>query len=278
MTMDVNAATTPGPGDAAVVNTRRPWPFYGTDTHFGTDLGRGNYNALQIKAERRFSHGLQSIISYTWSKTMDNGSSAWYSGTPQNSYNLSAEYGISNADRPYILSLEMIYESPFGKTGKWVRNGVAAAILGGWELAGIGLVESGNPIVLSVGGDPANIGNTQYNYARPNLVGNPHVAQPSATQWFNQAAFQTPVYAFGNAGRGLLFQPGHQNGDLGLFRNITIHESFRVQLRVEGFNALNLITRGSVNGYITNNPLFGTIHGSIGSTPREIQLGAKFYF
>lgn len=234
MTLDVNAATTPGPGDAAAVNARRPWPFYGTDTHFGTDWGRGNYNALQVKAERRFSHGVQLLAAYTWAKTMDNGSDAWYSGTPQNSYNLAAEYGLSNADRGQILSLETVYQLPFGKTGKWVRTGVPAAILGGWEFSGIGLVETGNPIVLSVGGDPANIGNTQYNYARPNLVGNPHVAHPSGTQWFNQAAFQTPVYTFGNAGCGLLVQPGYQNGDLGFFRNIAIHENLRVQLRVEG--------------------------------------------
>ena len=278
MTLDANTATTPGPGDAAVVNSRRPWPFYGTDTRFGTSLGRGNYNALQLKAEKRFSRGFQSIVSFTWAKTMDNGSSSWYSGHPENSYNLGAEYGISDADRPYILTGEAIYDLPVGRNGKWLRSGIAADILGGWEVSSIVTVEAGNPVVLSVGGDPANIGNTQYNYDRPNLVGNPHIANPSAKQWFNQAAFQTPVYAFGNAGRGLIFNPGYQNVDLGLFKNILINENVRVQLRVEGFNAFNLITLGRVDGYMTNNPYFGTIHGSIGSTPREIQLGAKLYF
>jgi hypothetical protein len=47
---------------------------------------------------------------------------------------------------------------------------------------------------------------------------------------------------------------------------------------VEGFNAFNLINLGAVDGNMTNNPFFGTIHGSIGSTPRVIQLGAKLYF
>jgi hypothetical protein len=277
MTMDVNAATTPGPGSASVVNTRRKWPFYGTDTLFGTDLGRGNYNALQVKAERRFSGGIQFLGSYTFAKTMDNGSNAWYSGRPQNSYNVNGNYGVSDADRTHILSLETVYELPFGRNRKWLQHGVLAAIAGGWDFNAIGTATSGNPIVLSVGGDPANIGNTQYNYDRPNLVGNPNVTHPSSKQWFNQSAFQAPVYAFGNAPRGLFRQPGFQNADMSILKNVAIRENVHLQLRFEAFNAFNLILRGPVDGFMTNNLNFGTIH-SIGSTPRQLQFGGKLYF
>ena len=280
MTLDANAAQTPGPGDATVVNSRRQWPFYGADTHFGTDLGHSNYNALQVKVEKTYSDGMSLLASYTWSKTMDNNTAGWYSGSPQNSYNVNADYGVSNADRGQIFAGAATYQLPFGKGRTWLQDGIPSAVLGNWQFNVIGRVQSGNPVVIQATGDPANIGNTQYNYARPNLVGNPRVAHPSDAAWINPTAFQQPVYAFGNAGRGLIFNPGFQNADMSVFKNIPIpkiEKDFSLQLRLEAFNALNLITRGNVDGSFTNNPSFGQIH-SIGSTPRQLQFAAKLYF
>jgi hypothetical protein len=138
-------------------------------------------------------------------------------------------------------------------------------------------MQSGNPVVLQATGDPANIGNSLTTYARPDLVGNPHVAHPSGEQWFNQAAFSQPVYSYGDAGRGLIYNPWYENLDASIFKNTPIHKDMYLQLRLEAFNALNLIMRGGVDGTYTNNPTFGQIH-SIGSTPRQLQFGAKLYF
>jgi hypothetical protein len=280
MTLDANTAQTPGAGDAATVNARRLWPFYGTDTHFGTDLGRTNYNALQIRVDKRYSNGISLLASYTWAKTLDNNSAGWYSGSPENSYNVNADYGISNADRPQIFSAAATYELPFGKGKMWLQSGIPAEVVGNWQFNIIARTQSGNPVSIIATGDPANIGNTQYNYDRPNLVGNPHVSHPSDAAWLNVAAFAQPVYAFGNAPRGLIFNPNFQNADMSAFKNIPIRSGdskLSLQLRFEAFNALNLITRGSVNGTYTNNSTFGQIH-SIGSTPRQLQFAAKFYF
>jgi hypothetical protein len=277
MTIDVNAAQTPGSGDAAVVNARRKWPFYGTDTFFGTDLGRGNYNGLQVKFEQRMTNGLQMLLAYTLSKTMDNGENTYYYGSPQDSYDVNADYGVSDADRRNIFSSEAIYELPFGKNKEWLNQGIASYIAGGWQLNAIGRMQSGNPVVLQATGDPANIGNSLTTYARPDLVGNPHVAHPSGEQWFNQAAFSQPVYSYGDAGRGLIYNPWYENLDASIFKNTPIHKDMYLQLRLEAFNALNLIMRGGVDGTYTNNPTFGQIH-SIGSTPRQLQFGAKLYF
>ena len=277
MTLDSNTAEVPGPGDATIVNSRRKWPFYGTDTYFGTDLGRGNYNALQAKVEHRMTNGFQLLVSYTFAKTMDNGESSYYYGSPQNSYNVNANYGVSDADRRHILSTEAIYQLPFGKNQLWLNNGIASYVLGGWQLNAIGQVQSGNPVILQAGGDPANIGNSLTTYARPNLIGNPRIAHPSGKQWFNQAAFAQPQYSYGNTPRGLIYQPWYENLDASIFKNVPIHEDLSLQLRVEGFNALNLIMRGGVDGSYTNNPNFGTIH-SIGNTPRQVQFGVKLYF
>ncbi len=280
MTLDANTAQTPGPGDASVVNSRRRWPFYGSDTRFGTDLGHANYNALQVKVDKRYANGVSLLVSYTWSKTMDNNTAGWYSGSPQNTYNVNADYGVSNADRTQIFSTAAIYELPFGKGRRWLQNGVPAAVLGNWQFNIIARTQSGTPLAIVATGDPANIGNTRYNYSRPNLVGNPHVANPSDAAWLNKAAFQQPVYSYGNAPRGLIRNPSFQNADMSVFKNIPIpspDHSLSVQLRLEAFNALNLITRGNPNGTFTNNPTFGQIH-SIGSTPRQLQFGVKLYF
>jgi len=280
MTLDANAAETPGPGDATVVNSRRMWPFYGTDTRFGTDLGRSNYNALQIQVDRRYANGLSLLVAYTWAKTLDNDSDAWYSGSPQNSYDVNADYGLSNADRPQMFAAAATYELPFGKGRTWLQNGVAAAVLGNWQFNIIARTQSGNPLVIQATGDPANIGNTQYNYDRPDLVGNPHVSHPSDAAWLNTSAFAQPVYAFGTAPRGIIFNPDYQNADMSVFKNIPIpsHDNkLSLQIRLEAFNALNLITRGNVDGTFTDNPTFGQIH-SIGSTPRQLQFAAKLYF
>jgi hypothetical protein len=280
MTLDANTAQTPGPGDATVINSRRLWPFYGTDTHFGTDLGRSNYNALQVKVNKQYANGISLLAAYTLAKTLDNNTDSWYSASPQNSYNVNADYGLSNADRPQIFSTAVIYNLPFGRGERWLQTGIPAALAGNWQVNVIARTESGTPVVISASGDPANIGNTQYNYARPNLIGNPHVPHPSSAEWLNPAAFQQPVYAFGNAPRGLIRNPDYQNADMSVIKNIPIpsrDNKLMVQLRFEAFNALNLITRGGVNGSFTNNPTFGQIH-SIGSSPRQLQFAAKFYF
>ncbi len=275
--LDGNQATVSQAGNAAAVNALRPYPFYGTDTLFGTDLGTGNYNALQVKFEKRLANGLQGLISYTYSKTLDNGSNTYYSSTVRNSYAISNDYGISDVNRPQILSMEATYQLPFGSGQTWLHSGFLSYIAGGWQVNAIGMARSGSQIVLTASGDPANVGNTRFTYAHPDLVGNPNVTTRTAAAWFNKAAFAQPVYSFGNAPRGLERNPPFQNMDASLFKNVPIHERISIQLRLEAFNALNLITLGNVSGGFTNNVNFGKIT-SIGSTPRQLQVGAKVYF
>jgi hypothetical protein len=93
------------------------------DVLYGTDLGHNRYNGLQVKMDRRFSHGLQALVSYTWAKSMDNGTDGFYTGDPQNLYNLAAEHGVSNSDRKHILTISGIYELPLGKGKRWLNRG-----------------------------------------------------------------------------------------------------------------------------------------------------------
>ncbi len=278
LNLAANTSPTPGPGTAAEVNSRRPFSYYGRDTLYGTDLGRNSYNALQVKVDKRFSDGLQGLISYTWSKVMDNGTDGWYSGNPQNPYNLTAEHGVSNSDRTHILRISGIYELPFGKGKRWAKSGPAAYLIGGWQFNTINTLQTGTPVVLSVSGDIANVGNLVKNYARPNVIGDPSLSDRSMNLWFNTAAFAVPVLSFGNAGRGLVRNPAFYNSDLSLFKNVPIKESVTLQLRVEAFNAFNIQNPGNANGNAsTGNRNFGRIT-SVSGSPRDVQLALKLTF
>jgi hypothetical protein len=278
LNVSANTAPTPGPGSAADVNARRPFPYYGRDTLYGTDLGENSYNALQVKLDRRFSNGLQGLVSYTLSKTMDNGTDGFYIGNPQNVYDLDAEWGPSNSDRTHILRISGIYELPFGKGKRWLTEGPAAHILGNWQFNTINTLQTGTPVVLSVAGDVANVGNLVKTYARPNVVGNPELSDPSRDRWFNTGAFEVPVLSFGNAPRGLIRNPSFYNSDISLFKNVPIRERVNAQVRIEVFNAFNIQNPGNANGNASfGNTNFGRIT-SISGSPRDIQLAVKVTF
>jgi hypothetical protein len=278
LNISANDAPTPGPGSAAQVNALRPFPYMLRDVLYGTDLGHNRYNGLQVKMDRRFSHGLQALVSYTWAKSMDNGTDGFYTGDPQNTYNLAGEHGVSNSDRTHILIISGIYELPFGTGKRWLRKGPAAYILGNWQFNTINTLETGVPVVLSISGDVANVGDTVKTYERPNVVGNPALSNPTMNLWFNTSAFAIPVLSFGNAGRGLVRNPAFHNSDISLFKNVPIGERLRAQLRVEAFNVFNIINPGNANGNASfGNTNFGRIT-SIAGSPRDVQLAFKLMF
>src|SRR6266852_5028764 len=108
--------------------------------------------------------------------------------------------------------------------------------------------ETGTPVVLSVPGDVANVSNLVKTYARPNVIGDPNLADRSMNMWFNTSAFAVPVLSFGAAGRGLIRNPNFYNSDMSLFKNIPLKEKFTLQVRGEFFNAFNIINPGNANG------------------------------
>jgi hypothetical protein len=272
-----NTARTPGPGSAAEVNARRPFPYYGAATLYGTDLGESTYNALQLRAEHRLHKGLQFLVAYTWSRSIDNGGDSWFAGNPQNTYDLEDSRGLSNNDRTHLLRISGVYELPFGRGKRWLSGGPAAYILGNWQLNAILVAESGTPVVIVVPGDVANIGAGGFKaYARPDLVGDPHVSDPTAARWFNTAAFAIPNLAFGNAERGLVRNPGYWSADLSLFKNVAMGQRASLQLRLEAFNAFNHPNLANPDANIRS-PNFGRIT-NIRGAPRNLQFGVRVAF
>ena len=110
---------------------------------------------------------------------------------------------------------------------------------GGWQLNGIAVLRSGQPYNLTVAGDLANTGNS--NYLRPNVVGDWHVDTPTRTAWFNKAAFAAPgAYTFGNMGRNRLRSDWARMCDLSVFRQFPLWgEKSKLEFRTEAFNVFN---------------------------------------
>ena len=222
----------------------QPFPQFCGVAEADAPVGFSNYNALQVNFNHRFSKGLTALVSYTYSKFLDNveGNNSWsYSGNagPANNYDLAAEKSVDGSDTTHSLVANYIYELPIGH-GKAIGGNMSRlgnAILGGWEVSQIATFKSGIPLSIS-GADIASYGGNP----RPDVVGDVHVAHPNIHEWFNTGAFAyAPYGTFGTAPRffSYLRGPNYQNWDTSLMKNWQFTESMRLQFRAELFNTFN---------------------------------------
>lgn len=250
-----------------------------------------NYNGLQVSLNKRFSDGLSFLISYAYSKALDNSSGPdtrfQNSGGgnlngPQDPLNMDAEYGHSSFDIRHIFSSSVVYDLPFGQGRAINLEGVADKIFGGFQLNLITSVRSGVPFNIT----------TNENGVRPNVSGNP---EGSGDFGFNLSAFSAPSTVFrngrniriGSAARNLLHGPEFSSFDLSVLKNIpitSISESFRLQLRFEFFNIFNRTNLGTPNANLNFDSRGRVIDdGSVGRSTfalpkRQIQIAAKIIF
>jgi hypothetical protein len=266
---------------AAERDQLRPWPHINGSFRYEDDIGMSKYNALQVKVQRRFAAGFSSTVSYTLSRSIDT-ASGWFdaeggigsAGSVQNYWDIDSNRTVSAYDVPHILTWATIWELPFGRGKRWLTEGPASWLLGNWQVNWILLARSGQPMTVTVGGDPANLGFS--GYARADLVGDPTLANPTADQWFNTDAFAVPVNHFGTSGRGMLRAPAFWNVDMSLQKNVPFGKTGEVQLRLEAFNVFNHINEGNPNTAV-DNVNFGTIT-SMSSRPRQLQIGVRLVF
>jgi hypothetical protein len=261
----------------------RPWPHITTDARYSKDLGMSKYNAFEFKAQQRYSQGLSSMLSYTYSRSIDT-SSGWFAaengigggGAVQNYWDIDDARAVSSYDIPHLLTWGTVWELPAGAGKRWLTRGPASWILGGWQMNWMLLARSGQPMTVTVGGDPANLGFS--GYARPNAVQgvDPVLDNPTVDKYFNPAAYAAPVNSFGNVKRNSLRAPAYWNVDLGLQKNIPLTRGARLEIRAEAFNVFNHINWGSPNTAIDNVNV-GKIT-SMSGRPRQFQLGGRLTF
>ncbi len=253
-------------------------PNFGQILQF-TSEGTASYHALQAGFEKRLSHGLQFQSNFTWSKSMDIQSNAYYSNVVlSNPLDPEHDRGVAGVNVPLISISNLVYTSPDLHS----HNGFVRNVLGAWEASLIYTMQSGFPFSIQGGNGNNNSGSLQL-ADRADLTGQPFlVHQGSKQQWlahyFNTAAFTTNAPGtFGNSQRNLLKGPGISTGDLALIKNWAYRERYRLQLRGEFFNVLNHPSFGLPNT-TTGASNFGQITAIGAIPPRVIQGGLKLTF
>ncbi len=254
----------PGPGP---IQDRRLWPVFASGTYV-ENSGYSSYNALQVKAEVRFWHGLSFLSSYAFAKSIDNLSSDVQGFSSQDPNNNNGEKGVSDYDVKHRWVTSFNYQLPFGQSqNRWVSR-----LAGGWEVGSIFTVQSGLPFTPSISTDQANTGTS----LRPNRLASGALSDPTIRRWFDVSAFAVPaLYTYGNSGRNILYGPGFFNWDAVLMRNFPIRERLRLQFRGEFFNATNTPAFGNP---VTN--IQAATAGQILSAgePRDVQVALKLIF
>jgi hypothetical protein len=274
----------------------------------GTQSSRGvsSYNSFQMSLNKRFSRGLMFLASYTWSHSIDIGSSYEDSGTSAsgiarsvNPYNFALSRGDSSFDARHRFVVSFDYELP--RLSPHWNNGFSRYVLDGWRLSGITQLQTGFPITI---GDTTfrSLTCDHFEFYKcwdaPNVNGPVSLFDPRNAALVNTATNSTnkaslPYYFFdpnafsrqafgtlGNAGRNNFHGPGINNTDLAVMKELRLNESRRIELRLESFNTFNHTQfrfSGSVISFqdISTNNFGRTLTAAPG---RVVQLGAKIYF
>lgn len=298
----IAAGTIPGPRYAGFTGTvaqnLRPFPQYQGITVLNDLEGNSTYHSFQLMVQKRFSRGLQVLVSYTGAKTIDDVggggviAGGWASG--RDTDNRRIEKAVSAFDIPQHIVLSYVYELPFGPNKKFINHsGPVGKLVEGWQISGIQTYESGIPIGMSVT-NTLNIFNGG-NY--PNIV--PGVSPrsnvsltdfqvfgPNPSNYINLNAFSNPApFTFGNAPRELsnLRTPASYNEDISLTKHTHIKERVDVELRADAFNLLNRVVfamgQGSVGAFqnFSSPATVGKV-SSQSNSGRQIQLGLKIRF
>jgi len=271
---------------------RLPYPEWGASgIQYLMADANGNYNAFSVKLSQRFGAHLNSLLAYTWSRSLDDTSNI--RGTvgsdfsPQNALCPTAcEYGPSDFNIPHRFVASILYEFPFGKGHHFLNHGgVLNQVVGGWQLGTITTLQSGGTVNTS----SWDSGGTNFisNATRLSCVAGAEPVLPNHNQngWFNAAAFSNPVAAtFGNCSRNNLRGPWLGNEDISVFKFFPIAERKNLEFRMEMFNAPNhveLNIGGQLGWSNGSSPAPNGNFGKITSTlnpMRQIQLALKLNF
>lgn len=239
-----------------------------------------SYNSLQVSVNWHSRHAsLQGA--YTYSHELDYMSSDLggnQGGNDNQSYisnpfDRRYDYGSGDFDRRHIAVFSYVYQLPFFRDSqrKFVHS-----VLGGWEVSGITMFESGLPYTAYLGYDNLGLGGNTG--SRANAVSTINYSQ-NVDAWFSTSSFAAPAaLQFGTAGRGTIRGPGRDNWNIALFKSFAIpaREGMHFELRAETYNTFNHTQFNNVNTSFSDTSNFGKITSVF--DPRIIQLGAKFIF
>ena len=289
-----------------------PYPQYCSSlTGLNENQGNSTYHSLQVKAEKRFSKGLFMLVSYTKAKLITDAAdntqreaSTWNGSQGVISpFERRRNRSLAPDDVPQILSAAFVYELPFGKNKRFLNDGIASYVLGGWQASTVFRASKGTPYYFRSG--QCNIPGEFRQGCIPGVINgknpfrvdvnnfDPNYASTTPNRLFDVSAFE-PLSAFtqfgytGTGARVTNFRgPTFKNQDFNIVKNTRIKERVNFQIRAEFFNMWNwhyFINPGGFNiggnfpfNSDISSPNFGRWTGDV-SAPRTIQLGARIEF
>jgi len=255
--------------------------------------GWSSYHSLQVRYTKRFSHGLTALLSYTFSKEMDD-MTVFDPLLNQDQFNR-ALGNASAPDVPHLFISSFVYQLPFGKGRDLMKTASYPVdlLLGGWQISGISTIQSGVPLAVSDG--TSNNGGlnggwtNRANYnpscgsSAPIVNKNNTLSTTLGVQWFDVTCFSdhTFNYLLGNSVPGNVWGPGLVNFDLSVSKSVTFREHMALQFRADAFNAMNTphFSNPGTTCCTAQSAGFGVITGTNSATPpRQLQLGLHFAF
>jgi hypothetical protein len=256
------------------------------------DIGRTQYDSLQLKLETKTpKHGLYALVSYTYSKTYDNGlsdglgslTSAPYFPLP-NWQNL--DWGLSQIDLANNFSASILFDLPFGRGKKFGNDwsGVTNTVLGNWQVTLIERITSGFAVPLIDSNNQSGVffnnGGNGNNFTRPDQVAgcDTQAGSHSALVYINPSCFvAAPAGQLGDANRVPVTGPGFVNTDFSIIKQFALpREGMGLNFRAEFFNLFNHAQFGFPVADIAA-PGFGSVNSTV-NNPRLVQFGLKLTF
>ncbi len=273
-------------GGKTVTNAQllKPYPRFLNVATYRHNSGETNYNAGQVKVERRFANGLALLFGYTHSRLIDDASSVFSTtvlSSPNSSSLIAAdtfrpqlERDVSSGNISNVTTFSGVYDLPIGHGHRFASTGLAEAVIGGWTLNSILSVQSGMPVTVT----QATNNNSFAGFAlqRPNLVANPNLNPSLRTpaRYFNTDPFRTaPQFTFGTASRNPVNGPAYRDLDLAMAKHISLPGETGIEFRGEVFDILNTPEFAQPNGSF-GSAAFGSITGTV-TDPRVVQFAIR---
>lgn len=274
-------------GQPKITNAQllKPFPRFTNVTFFRNNIGNSNYNALQAKVEKRFSHGLTLLFAYTRSKLIDDASSVFdssiFTGPVANypvadGFNRRLDRDVSAGDIPNATVISGTYDLPFGPGHALHPEGIVGKFTNGWQISAIGSIQSGIPLAVT---QTTNFNAfAGFGTQRPNCVGDTSLPadQRTTAKFFNTDAFKiAPQFSLGTCSRNPVRGPAYRDLDMALVKRTAITERLNVDFRAEVFNLTNTPPFNAPN-VVDGSSAFGSITSAM--DPRVFQLALKFNF
>jgi hypothetical protein len=234
----------PTPSTIPFNQNRRPYPLF-RNIVMRQNGGSQTYHAFTPQLERKWSRGLSFMAAYTWAKNLtdiDETGGVEAGTVIENSFDRARERADAQYTPRHRFISTIIWELPFGRGKRFLDSGLASTVVGGWQLSGSFIGQTGEFLTPTFAGvDPSN---TQTVGGIPDRIGDGKLAsgQRSIDRWFDVSAFAVPPAnsgRFGTSGRGVIVGPGRQIASAGLFKSFPVRERAFLRVQISFTNLFN---------------------------------------